>query len=199
MPFIAFLGCDGSGKSAVIDAVARRVEEEGVDLERGHWRPSAIGSSNPDAKAATPHDQAPRGRIGSIFKLLWLWCNWWLGITFRFRKANTKGIILFDRYHADLLVDPKRYRYGGSMRLARLASSLMPQPDLVFLLDAPAGILLERKQEIPIESLKTLRNKYLELQSQHNRMVIVDASQGLEHVVKTVFEQIIPLLPERKR
>ena len=62
--------------------------------------------------------------------------------------------MLFDRYHGDLLVDPRRYRYGGPMSLARLIVRFMPQPDLVFFLDATPEILLARKQEVSHAALE---------------------------------------------
>ncbi len=35
--FLSFLGCDGSGKSAVIAGVTERLEKQGVVVTRGHW------------------------------------------------------------------------------------------------------------------------------------------------------------------
>jgi thymidylate kinase len=98
--------------------------------------------------------------------------------------------VIFDRYHADLLVDPKRYRYGGPMCLARLASRLMPQPDLVIFLDAEPEVLLARKQEVSQKALEKSREKYLELCKMHQRFRIIDASQPLEKVVLDVLKLI---------
>jgi|688.fasta_scaffold123364_2 thymidylate kinase len=192
MSFIAFLGCDGSGKSAVIAGVTEHLEKQGVTVTCGHWRPQALdqGSEAAAATADDPHGQLPRGTISSIFKLGWLWLNWWLG-WFRFLKEKSaSGVVLFDRYHADLLVDPKRYRYGGPMWLARLASRMMPQPDLVIFLDTEPAVLLSRKQEVGQEALEQARAKYLSLCQEHSRFQIVDAGQPLETVIEIVFNLI---------
>ena len=194
MPFIAFLGCDGSGKSAVIAAVTKKARDAGFEVTHGHWRPVALGATAGESSARNadnPHGQKPRGAIPSIAKLGWLALNWWLG-WFRFLRGKARaGMLVFDRYHADLLVDPVRYRYGGPMVLARMASRLMPQPDLVLFLDAPPEILLARKQEVPLEALGKSRAAYLELARRDPRIQVIDASRALDAVVSEVFERIM--------
>jgi thymidylate kinase len=190
MPFIAFLGCDGSGKSAVIQGVAAHLKAEGHPVTLGHWRPKPFASSSAGTPAAAddPHGQAPRGFASSILKLGWLWLNWWVAWFLHLRRDSHHGYALFDRYHADLLVDPKRYRYGGPLWLAMLASRLMPQPDLVIFLDAETEVLLSRKQEVDEESLKRSRYSYLRLCQTHARFQIVDASRPLHDVIARVME-----------
>jgi thymidylate kinase len=189
MALICFLGCDGSGKSAVIAGVTERLEKQGVVVTRGHWRPVAFAGENPEGARVTaddPHGQVPRGMVSSVLKLGWLWLNWWVG-WFRFlRKQSATGVVVFDRYHADLLVDPRRYRYGGPLWLARLASRLMPQPDVVVFLDADPDVLLARKQEVSREALAMAREKYLVLAASHERFRVVDAAQPLEDAVGEV-------------
>jgi len=189
---ISFLGCDGSGKSAVIAGVSERLEKRGVKVKRGHWRPQALdgGSDDSAATADDPHGQVSRGMVMSVLKLGWLWLNWWVGWWKFLHKASCDGVVLFDRYHADLLVDPRRYRYGGPMWPARLASRLMPQPDLVIFLDAEPEVLLGRKQEVSEDALSTARGKYLELVKSHPRFRVVDASQALEEVIARVLSTI---------
>jgi thymidylate kinase len=149
----------------------------------------AFAAESPDGARATaddPHGQRPRGAIASILKLGWLWLNWWVGWWKFLGAASREGVVLFDRYHADLLVDPKRYRYGGPIWLARLASRLMPQPDIVIFLDAHPDVLLSRKQEVPREALERSRQRYLDLCKSHPRFHITDASQPLEDVIASV-------------
>ncbi len=89
--------------------------------------------------------------------------NWWAGWLRGLAAASRGGVLLFDRYHGDLLVDPRRYRYGAPLGWARLASRLMPQPDLVLFLDAGPDVLLARKQEVSREGLERSRQRYREL------------------------------------
>lgn len=193
MAFIAFLGCDGSGKSAVLDRVTQRAHASGLEVHRGHWRPKAIGTAadqDAHANADTPHDQEPRDKLSSVIKLGWLWANWWIGWWKHLGSQSKHGLVLFDRYHADILVDPRRYRYGGSPLLARIANRLMPQPDLVFFLDAPPEVLLSRKQEVSRESLEKSRTAYLQLAASHPRFRVINASKPLDDVVDVVFRDI---------
>lgn len=193
MSFIAFLGCDGSGKSAVISELTRKLESEGIQVYFGHWRPQAIDAGAEQEMAATaddPHGQVPRGVLMSVVKLGWLLANWWAGWFRVLRRQAGDGQLLFDRYHGDLLVDPRRYRYGGSMWLARVVSRMMPQPDLVFFLDADPQVLLSRKQEVSEEALTVSRKAYLELTKTHERFRVIDASQPLDEVVARVYEEM---------
>lgn len=191
--FIAFLGCDGSGKSAVIAGVAEQLQTEGMHVSRGHWRPRAFkGEDSPQTQAITdnPHGQHSRGFFASLVKLGWLGFHWWVGWWQWLRRRSREGVVLYDRYHADLTVDPKRYRYGGPAWAAKLASNFMPQPDKVFFLDAEPSVLLSRKQEISKGSLIKLRAAYTKLAKSHPRFTIIDASRPLDKVIQDVTEEI---------
>lgn len=194
MPFISFLGCDGSGKSAVIRRLTERLRAEGREVVCGHWRPKAL-AGDPTASGAVvaddPHGQPPRGMAASCLKLAWLWLNWWVGWWRGLGRVRRRGFVLFDRFHGDLLVDPRRYRYGGPIGLAKVASGLMPRPDLVVFLDAPPEVLLARKQEVSEESLAQSRANYLALCGSGERFVVIDASQPLERVVEDVFQRVV--------
>ena len=72
------------------------------------------------------------------------------------------------------------------MWLARLACHLMPQPDIVFFLDAEPAVLLSRKQEVSEAALIHSREKYLKLCESHERFQIIDASQPLDQVIERV-------------
>ena len=188
--FVAFLGCDGSGKTAVLAGVAECLASEGYSVQTGHWRPRLFPSDTGENVQATvddPHGQAPRGLFTSILKLAWLYFNWWGSWWGALRQSRKNGFLLFDRYHGDLLVDPKRYRYGASMRLARFTCYLLPQPDLVIYLDADSSVLLSRKNEVTEEALNHSRGKYLHMcQSGDSRFKIIDASQPINQVIEHV-------------
>ena len=174
---------------------AERLEAAGVGVTRGHWRPRVFGGGGTAGGADDPHGQAPRGALSSILKLGWLWFHWWAG-WWKFPCLTCKDrVMLFDRYHADLLVDPLRYRYGGPLWLARLASRWMPQPDLVIFLDAPPEVLLARKQEVSSEALAHARAKYRDLVRSHPRFQTIDASRPLEQVLDEVVARIESRIP----
>ncbi|MFK7911766.1 MAG: dTMP kinase [Akkermansiaceae bacterium] len=192
MAFIAFLGCDGSGKSAVIEQLAQVLRSSGSNVWCGHWRPQSLDqkvSSQHISSADDPHGQAPRGALTSVIKLVWLWLNWWIGWIKTLGHNSKRGYVIYDRYHGDLRVDPIRYRYGGPRILAEWASNLMPQPDIVFFLDADPDVLLSRKQEVSRVALTKSREAYLQLTKCHSRFCVIDASQPLDQVVENVLKQ----------
>ncbi len=121
-----------------------------------------------------------------MIKLAWLGCHWWIAWIRHLRVESRRDIVLYDRYHIDLTADPLRYRYGGPLWLARVASRLMPQPDQVVFLDASPEVLLSRKREVSAASLQKSRKFYLSLAESHPQFRIVDASQPLEDVIKEV-------------
>lgn len=191
MPFVALLGCDGSGKSAVIAQVTQQFHAAGIPVVCGHWRPVALPGKSADSLSATdPHGKPPHGTVKSILKLGWLWFNWWLGWWRGLRNASRDGLVLFDRFHGDLLIDPRRYRYGGSLWLARLASRLMPQPDLILYLDAPPEVLLARKQEVSREALERSRECYLQFGKKHRQFILIDVNRPLDEVITDVISRI---------
>ena len=99
MALIAFLGCDGSGKSAVIDELKKRLNSEGFTVDGGHWRPEAFSSKRSGAALASaddPHGQESRGLILSVLKLIWLWLNWWVAWWRVLRVRSRQGYVLFD-------------------------------------------------------------------------------------------------------
>jgi thymidylate kinase len=191
MPFLAFLGCDGSGKSAVIRNVSERLKAEGHQVTLGHWRPKPFGKSSSTSQIAdAPHKQSPRGTVTSMVKLVWLWLNWWIAWFQHLRAESRQGYVIFDRFHADLIVDPKRYRYGGPLWLAKLASRMMPRPNRVFFLDASPEVLISRKQEVSYQALQDSRDSYLNLKTAIPDFTVVDASEPLESVIGFVLDSI---------
>ena len=193
MPLVAFIGCDGAGKSAVIRGVTECLQGSGRRVTHGHWMPRAIARSAASEEVTdNPHGEEPRGFVGSTLKLGWLWLNWWLAWLRFLRRDTRNGFVLFDRYHADLLVDPRRYRYGGPMWLARVASRWMPQPDTVVFLDAPPSVLLLRKQEVSGAALARSRSNYLAFGKHCPRFRLIDATQPLDQVISEAMGLLVP-------
>jgi len=181
---VAFLGADGSGKSSVID----RVMEDLAPVFRRtcylHLRPRLFaGRRGATAPVTAPHALPARGAAVSVFKLLYLVFDYVAGHALRVWPLKCRStLVVFDRHYRDLAVDTKRYRYGGSMRLARWAAALVPGPDFWILLDAPAEVLQARKQEVPAEESARQRRAYLDVADHLRNAAVIDASQPLDRV-----------------
>lgn len=206
---VAFLGTDGSGKSTVMAEVERDLGPAFWGRKQYHKRPLSSpfrwtkryrirpprakrpGAAGPEKSAASgfnPHALPSRGAAYSLTKLAFWWVDFTvLGYLIEiFPRLTRLSLLLFDRYYQDLLVDPRRYHYGGSMRLAQLVGRFVPQPHLIFLLDAPPEVLRARKQELPFEEVARQREAYKELVWRLPNGHIMDTSKPLREAVAEV-------------
>lgn len=166
-----------------------RLHQRGYAAKMLHLKPRIIVArrSDPDAAFDKPHDKPPRSALVSVAKIVvWLTEAWYAS----FFQEEKKTLLICDRYYHDLLVDPKRYRYGGPLWTAVLVGKLMPQPSLWILLDAPAEVLQARKQEVPLEETARQRDAYLAFVRTRRHYLIVDASQALEKVIADVEQAV---------
>ena len=155
---VSFLGPDGSGKSTIIDAVT----SADIPFTRNdyfHLKPlkkvSCGVSGAVSEMVEDPHKYPPYPALKSYGKLLFFIYQYNMGWIKNILPLEDKAsLIIFDRYYDDLLVDNRRYRYGGSLAIARMVRAFIPQPDIYFVLVADPKIIYERKQEVAFEELK---------------------------------------------
>ena len=196
-PWIAFLGPDGSGKSTIISGLKQKLDEEGVRMTVVHWRPTVrkpLGAPG-SVVDVDPHGESSRGFVTSTLALALLVVRWWAGLLLKVRPIlSNEGIVLSDRYYMDLLCDFRRYRYGGSLRIAKLAFCLIPKPDCTFFLITDADIIQSRKQEVPRDELERQLDAYQTLCSEMGETAVgLDASKKPEEIVGEVYSHIVKL------
>ena len=148
-PVIAFVGPDGAGKSTVVAEVAGRIPL-GV-------RVAYLGNRGGGAGNERPARKSTAREIGGVVK-----------DTARAARrlarehwASRRGsIVLCDRHPKELLaVRPRRPRPAASLERL-LVRWLLPWPDALVVLHAPADVLHERKQEHPVERLEAWLSSY---------------------------------------
>jgi len=100
-------------------------------------------------------------------------------------------LVIYDRHFVDILVDAKRYRYGGPPWLLRLIWRLIPKPDLIILLDAAPEVLQARKQEVPYEETARQRMVCLSLVRKMQNGQIVDAALPMKNVAADAAEVVL--------
>lgn len=194
---VVFLGPDGSGKTTLIGRVMKDMEPVFARAARCYLFPVPLDGHN-RPPSPDPHSAKSWNTLASMAKLgLWLtryWAGWLRHILFAKIRST---VIYFDRYYDDILVDSRRYRYGGPVWLARLVRKLVPRPDLFILLDAPAEVLHRRKKELPLEETERQRKAYLDLIKGMSHGVTIDASQPLDAVVADTGKAILEFVAER--
>lgn len=192
-PWIVVLGPDGAGKTTVISALEESLAARGKDVAVYHWRPGVLRgrTEHIGGPVSDPHGNSSRGAAASLAKLAFLAADWWAGYLLAIGPKRRSGVfVMFDRGYHDLLVDPKRYRYGGSMALAGLVGRLLPRPALTVLLDAPVAVLRRRKQEVPLEETVRQRQVYLERVTALSNGVVLDASRPVEEVADELLSHL---------
>jgi thymidylate kinase len=188
LPWIAVLGPDGSGKSTLLAALRDSWPQSLGPVHIHHLRPSRLtrhrGSTEP---VVDPHGQPPRGTVPSIAALIFVTLDWWIGYwTWIVRQRAKLGLVVFDRHLLDMLVDPVRYRYGGPSWLARAACQLVPRPNIIVVLDAPATVVRARKQEVTPAESERQSLAYRRLAAEVTGAHLVDATVAPEQVLEAV-------------
>jgi len=146
-----------------------------------------------------PHDQPPRGALGSTLALFGILLDYWLGFIFILRPILTRaGLVIFDRYYHDLFIDPLRYRYGGPMWFAKCLGRFVPPPDLLFLvLDAGDEVIFSRKREVPPKELRRQREGYRQFTAGVERATLIKTDRGIEPTVAEASRVIVEFLTQR--
>lgn len=198
MPWVAVLGADGSGKSTVIDGLIEHLASKKIDVVNQHWRPVLGGKDESDnGPVVDPHAQTPRGMVASMLKVGVLLVIWRLSFWGDIGKQRKQGkLVLFDRFYADLLNDPIRYRYGGSRVFASTVFKWMPKPDLIILLDAEAEVLYARKPEVEMGELKKIVSRYRDYIDNEKRGKLINSDQEVKKVIADAVVAIEQVLPE---
>lgn len=167
--FVVILGPDGSGKSTVSGLVVSQLERAFRKTWRFHWRPNLLpklrrgAASTPDRaemEEGPPEKSKYSGGISHL-RFLYYWidfvCGYWLVIYLR--KAQTT-LIVGERYFPDVLVNPQRYGFTVPKWLMRLASKLVPSPDLTVLLKNDPHVIYARKPELATDAISKQLSEY---------------------------------------
>lgn len=192
---VVVLGTDGCGKSTVVERLEPELARRFAEVRVLHLRPRmGRGGASGGKTVPDPHGVAPRGFVTSAIKLVFLLFDYGTLYPWVWRQRTRRvpqGLLLFDRYYHDILVDPRRYRYGAPLWLARALAWFVPKPDLWILLDAPTEVVQSRKREVSDAEVERQRRSYRELVEGFRHGHVVDAARPLENVSREVQDLIL--------
>lgn len=193
---IGFLGPDGSGKSTIIDSIAKS-HLPFRRIDNFHLKPFKLKNHHKKKCSNNPHEFPTYGIVKSYFKLMYFVFQYnigWIKNIFLIKRKSS--LIIFDRYYDDLLVDSKRYRFGGSIKLAQWARNFIPRPEIYIILTTDANVINKRKQEVSFEELKRQIIEYRKLGKLKNYFN-VDVNRAPDEIVDEVVTLIMKKLHGR--
>jgi thymidylate kinase len=184
---ICFLGPDGSGKSTIIDEIMS-LSKWNKQCQYFHLKPLVNPINNSNVPVDAPHMYSSYPLWKSYLKLVYFIFQYnlgWLRNISRF--SNRPQLIVFDRYFDDIIVDHKRYRYGGSIAIAKFVRLFIPRPKIYFILTTSANVIYQRKQEVPFEELSRQIKAYQSL-ADGNRYFNIDVNRPPSVIAEEVIE-----------
>lgn len=213
---IAFTGMDGSGKSLQAKALSQALISQGFACRYiwSRWSPWLIkpiiglGRRWRGRKGSTEEEQYRtfRGEKRKIFRRAWaaaVWKNlaffdYLVQMFFKVRWYARPGrVLICDRYLTDLLVDLGNNFGYGPESISRMCRSpwlsLFTKPDHIFLLDLPAEVAFERKEDMPLSYLRDRRALYLSL-GRIQGAEILDGNASIEALRDQIYHRALSLL-----
>jgi thymidylate kinase len=198
---IVFLGSDGAGKSAIINALIPSLSSMlGCPIVVKHLRPGLLpplaylkgGRKKPASPVLNPHGSKPAGFLGSLLRFSYYTLDYVLGywLTIYPHLANNRRIYLFDRYYYDYFFDPIRSRISLPTSVVSFFEKIIPKPHLIFCLGTSPSIIYERKPELTLNEIQDQMSKLKNFYNLHSNAVWIDTGKSIDESVNDVLMAI---------
>lgn len=174
---VALLAPDGAGKTTLIAALARTFPIPVRTIYMGLYR--------------NPRRRLPPG-VGLASRLALQWLRYARAAYHRRRGR----VVLFDRYTDDASIAERAAGARDRLR-RRLLVRVVPRPDLLVVLDAPAEELFRRKGEHDLAILERARAHYLNVAERSPGAVVLDATRQPDEIARAVAVRIWAALAVR--
>jgi thymidylate kinase len=217
---VALVGPDGAGKTTIGRQLEHELPYPvkyvymGVSLDSSnHMLPTtrlvraikrACGAPPDTAGPRDPHARPPRPKglwrralksTKAGLSLANRLCEQWFRQSLTWYFQWRRHIVLFDRhyfpdYYAHDIAPTTEHRPWSRRVHGFVLRRLLPRPDVIICLDAPAEVLFARKGEGSVALLEQRRQEYLAMQGQVKYFAVVDATLPPPEVVRQVREHV---------
>jgi thymidylate kinase len=204
--FVVFLGPDGSGKSTTTDMLATMLNDESgiVPVHRIY-----LGSGTPilptriirrklrkrreDPSVPKPiRDVRPRRLRGALHVMVDEVTRYWVQVR---PRLFPQAIVVADRYAYDVLRVNNRHIAKPWFR--RIATSIIPTPDVTFFLEGDPEVIAARKQELTVEETKRQQAIYRALAPMIPNFRSIDLTVRDDAALRRVARQIFDVYAAR--
>lgn len=211
----AVIAPDGTGKTTFLDALLDELNFYYVNNPEDnrfhvyHFRPSILpnlgavgekaGVMKQDTDFTNPHRSKPANQLSSLIRISYYTLDYIIGWQKCVRNdVHYDRYTIFDRYCYDFIVDPRRTKLNLPESVRKVFVRLIPQPRIVFCLNARPEVVYARKQELSLEEIKRQSELYKKVaESDNKRFVMIDAEQTPEKMAKQAVEVILNKYTEK--
>jgi thymidylate kinase len=185
------VGPDGVGKTTVRHALVESMPP-GIRLETD--RRSLLPRLT-KGMVTEPHRQEPYPPLLSMLKTFYYYADALLSWCLQVRPAVNRGVwVIRERGWWDMAVDPRRYRLQPHPRLLKLLGRLLPQPELILVLEGAPGLIWARKPELSKEEIARQVQAWRSQLPAGQKRTYLDVALPLEDVVRLASRELEDLV-----